>query len=383
MDWFTYFYRNFIQMKIVADEHIPLIENYFGEKHTIIKKSGRTICRDDLCDADILLVRSVTKVNAALLENTPIQFVGSATVGTDHLDITWLEKNGIRWAAATGCNTEAVVNYVLSVIAAAQKCGFLQEKNLRAGIVGVGRIGSAVAKRLQQLGFTTLLCDPFRLDIPTVDFAELTNLDLISFHTPLTTLGLYPTLHLADTVFFQRQKKNTFLLNTARGDIVDENAVKNHGHHLTWCLDVFPHEPFPDTQLLENAWIATPHIAGYTVDAKRRGTAMLYDAAIQQGILPAKNNETLPPLLDKKIFSFDGEKVTWQDVVLAIFDPLAYSDLTKETLADDPKKFDLLRKNFPERREFSAIEIHDAILTTADAALLQSWGMDIDHLRST
>ncbi len=183
------------------------MEWYFATGNTLIKKPGRAICRADLMDADLLLVRSITQVNEALLQGTAVKFVGSATVGADHLETKWLDQQGIQWALAAGCSTTAVAEYVLCTIAATQKTGCLPENTVRAAIVGAGRIGSEVAIKLKQLGFGVSLCDPFLTQTETVHFETLTGFDLISFHTPLSKTGPHPTFHLAEADFFQRRKK--------------------------------------------------------------------------------------------------------------------------------------------------------------------------------
>jgi len=188
-------------MKIVADENIPLIENYFSGYGKLLLKPGREIVSSDLVDADILLIRSVTKANQQLLANTSVKFVGSATSGADHLDIPWLNANNIRWSIARGCNAVAVAEYVVCVIAALQQMNFLNGKKIRAAVVGVGTIGQWVVEKFELLGFEVILCDPLRADITSTVFDDLTDLDFISFHTPLTKTGDYLSYHLVQRDF--------------------------------------------------------------------------------------------------------------------------------------------------------------------------------------
>lgn len=366
-------------MRIVADENIPAIENYFGGNGELILKPGRFITRDDLLSADMLLVRSVTKVNYDLLHDTPVKFVGSVTTGLDHLDVAWLEQEGIRWSAAQGCNTTAVVEYVISVAALLQTKSILPIKKLRAAVVGVGRVGSQVVEKLKILGFDVVLCDPLRAEVEN-DFVStpiesLEDMDLITLHTPLTEGGSYPTYHMVNKKILQNQKKNCVFLNTSRGSVIDFSDLKEYGQQLYWCLDVWENEPYVDFEVLELAEISTPHIAGYSIQSKFRGIEMLYYAARQLGLLSEKSIE--PVEFPKTSISFHQANVSWQDVVLKIFNLQAMTDLMKQTLLEDnsEKVFDVLRKNFNERYEFKYVSIEDAIMREEDREILKQLGL--------
>ncbi|HSW93158.1 MAG TPA: 4-phosphoerythronate dehydrogenase [Gammaproteobacteria bacterium] len=345
-------------MKIVADENIPLVEHYFGESGELILKSGRAIQRSDVIDADILLVRSVTRVDETLLKNTAVKFVGSATSGADHLDTVWLDQEKIRWCIAAGCNAMAVAEYVICVIAALQKMDYLRHQKIRAGVVGVGRIGSLVAEKLAYLGWEIVLCDPFRKDILSTPFEELADLDFITFHTPLTRTGLYPTYHLVQKNFLEKQKKNCILLNAGRGDVFSFEALKQYGRDIKWCLDVWEGEPIIDQTVLENALIATPHIAGYSRQGKIRGTDMIYQQAMQQTV-----SEIIYPT---RTFSVSTAK-DWRDVVLNIFDPV----VTTNAMKKNPEHFDELRKKYADRDEFGFVTLDNMRLPEADVLLLK------------
>lgn len=341
-------------MKIVADENIPLIEHFFGANNELLTKPGRTISRDDLFDADMLLVRSVTKVDELLLHNTPVKFVGSSTSGADHLDTEWLDQSGIQWRVAVGCNAMAVAEYVVSIIAALQKQGFLLQKNPRAGVVGVGTIGSLVVEKLKLLGFEVVQCDPLRIDDPNFSHTELekfSELDFISLHTPMTYQGKFPTHHLIEKNFLQKQKKDCVLVNAGRGSVINFEDLKKQGQHLHWCLDVWEHEPEIDSDVLERAWIATPHIAGYSVQSKYRGIEMIYHAAYQAGFLEGELI-TSPRYPEKIISEILDETISWQEVLLKTYDPIETSKQMKQALQQKPNSFDQLRKHFNHRNEF-------------------------------
>ncbi|MEO8402280.1 MAG: 4-phosphoerythronate dehydrogenase [Gammaproteobacteria bacterium] len=360
-------------MKIVADENIPLIENYFGAHGALHLKPGRQITNSDLLDADILLVRSVTKVNQALLKNTHVKFVGSVTTGFDHLDIDWLDQAGIKWCVTPGSNAVSVVEYVVCVIASLQKMNFLPQQKYRAAVIGAGNIGKQVIQKLELLGCDVVVCDPFCKDQVTVPIEELADLDFISMHTPLTKTGSFPTYHLIQQTFLQRQKKDCVLLNAGRGEVISFEDLKLYGQHLIWCLDVFENEPFIDVEVMESAVISTPHIAGYSIQSKYRGVEMIYHAAIEQNIISAVSNAE--PLYPTTAISFNHSTADWRDVVLKIFDPAAMSQHMKETLLQDANLFDRLRKNFTDRYEFGFVEVKDVKLSEKDRVLLECLGL--------
>ena len=198
-------------MKIVADGKIPQVDHYFSGLGELILKPGRTLTREDVLDADILLTRSVTRIDKKLLHDTSVKFIGSVSTGLDHMDIEWLNQAGIAWSVAKGGNATAVVEYIVCVIAALQKQNFLSHKNLRAGVAGVGNIGSKVVDVLKILGFDVIQYDPLRAenekDFSSTALEDFSGLDLITLHTPLTHKGKYPTYHMIDKNFLERQKK--------------------------------------------------------------------------------------------------------------------------------------------------------------------------------
>lgn len=346
-------------MKIIADENIPLLGHYFGALGQLILKPGRDIVRNDVLDADILLTRSVTLVNQALLEGTTIKFVGSTTTGLDHIDTVWLNQAGIQWSVATGCNSIAVVEYVMSVIAALQQTHILADNHLRVGVIGVGRIGSEVAIRLKSLGFSVLLCDPFRAanenDFKGVFLEEFSDLDFITLHTPLTYEGTYPTYHMIEKNFLKRQKKNCVLLNTSRGSVIDFSDLKQYGNDLIWCLDVWENEPAIDIDILQRAVIATPHIAGYSIQSKYRGVEMIYDAAIQRGVIP----DLHIPRAEYPFTTLSSvnSSTDWRDEMLRLYNPLTTTQKMKDVLLQNPSLFDKLRKELPLRHEMAFVSM--------------------------
>lgn len=368
-------------MKIIADEDIPFLKHYFDKQVDLVLKPGRSLTRDDLKDAQVLIVRSVKKIDKALLHGTSVKFVGSVSTGTDHLDCHWLDQAGISWCAAEGCNAIPVVEYVVSTIAALQKMMILPEKKCRAGVIGVGRIGRLVVDKLKLLGFDVVQCDPFRAlqeeNFHSTALSDFSNLDFIAIHVPLTFEGSYPTHHMIDKAFLQRQKKNCVLLNASRGSVVDFSDLKEYGELLYWCLDVWEHEPYIDFGVLQRAVIATPHIAGYSMLSKYRGIDMIYRAARALAMMPEKEVPVIE--FPKQKISFGNQRVDWRDVVLKIFDPMAVTSKMQDSLVENGSEqtFDHLRKQFGDRCEFSEAELSDLHVNEEDRGLLLALGCQI------
>jgi erythronate-4-phosphate dehydrogenase len=366
-------------VRIVADEKIPYVKNYFSNYGEVILKPGRELKRADLLDADLLIVRSVTNVNQELLEGTPVKFVGSVVTGSDHIDTHWLDKMGIRWAAAVGSNAQAVVEYVISVIAALQEMEILPNKKLRAGVIGAGRIGAEVIKMLQFLNFDVIQNDPIRAqnekDFISTPLTEFHDLDLISVHTPLTDEGPFPTKHLIKRDFFQHMKKNCVLINAARGAVTDFSDIKEYGESLYWCFDVWENEPCIDFQVLEESVIATPHIAGHSVQAKQRGIDMIYRFAQEQKIISSHESPRIEyPVRE---IDFQNQTVSWRDVILRIYDPRKTTEQMKAEIIENEnvETFDRLRNNFNERHEFGFVNIKSARISEEDKILLKHLGV--------
>lgn len=280
------------KMKIILDQKIHLPNALLCSKGELIRLPTETISREKLKNADCLLVRSVTKIDQDLLGGTSIRFVGSATAGTDHLDIDYLNRANITWAHAPGANAQTVVNYVDACIAGLRGENLLTGTALRAGVIGVGQVGRRVVSALENLGFDVLQNDPPRAikepSFVSTPLTEFKNLDLICVHTPLTFDNEFSTHHLIDAAFLSRQKAGCILLNAGRGAVVDSHALKK-ATHIIKVLDVWENEPNIDLELLKLSKIATPHIAGYSQAAKNQAATMLYHALCNFYNFPAEN----------------------------------------------------------------------------------------------
>ncbi|MDP1574169.1 MAG: 4-phosphoerythronate dehydrogenase [Coxiellaceae bacterium] len=332
-------------MKLVADDKIPYIDCFFSHFDKVVLLPGEKIANSDLTDADLLLTRTVTTVNEPLLKNTAVKFVGSATTGIDHIDTHYLADHAIFFANAAGANSQAVAEYVLCAIAALIHSGQLKEQGV-AGIIGYGRIGKLIASLLNTVGFTVLSYDPFVLNDYSTSLEKLlADSDVITIHTPLTKTGLYPTYHMIDEEELSLMKKNAVLINTARGSVINQNALLNH-QDLILCLDVFENEPTISLELLHRLTIATPHIAGYTLEAKQRATTMIFDQAAQFFGWEKKN--TAPPVIKNTA----PTKISLDNCLLH-YDPLAHTKAFRTAFIDKNTVADVFiteRKNYVLRK---------------------------------
>jgi erythronate-4-phosphate dehydrogenase len=368
-------------MKIVADSHIPYIDQYFGGYGELLLKPGRSISREDVRDADMLLVRSITHVDEKLLQDTKVKFVGSVTAGADHLDTKWLDERGILWSVAMGFNAPPVADYVVSVVASLQSKELLLQKNMKAAVIGVGKVGRLVADRLRMLGFEIILCDPLRAeqesDFISTALSELSDVDLITLHVPLTKTGKHPTYHFIDKHFLQKQKPDCVLINASRGSVIQSKDLLQYGSHLNWCFEVWEHEPHIDIKILESALIATPHIAGYSVQSKIRGIDMIYQIACDLKMIEAK--PITPIAMPRQRLSFSG-KHSWQEIVLGVFNPAVITTMMRTLLLtddEDGKGFDEMRNQFNYRYELGYSNVMDAVVAEKDAELLRKLGVRV------
>jgi erythronate-4-phosphate dehydrogenase len=371
-------------VKILVDENMPYARELFSRTGTVVAVPGRPVPQAELDDADGLMVRSVTKVNAELLSGKPVKFVGTATAGTDHIDEAFLQAQGIGFSAAPGCNAIAVVEYVFSsLLLLAERDGFLL-KDRTVGIVGVGNVGGRLQARLEALGIKTLLCDPPRADRgDDGEFLPLTTLvadaDILTFHTPLFKQGDYKTLHLADEALLKALKPGSILINACRGPVVDNAAllkVLEQRDDLSVILDVWEPEPELSLPLLAKVDIATAHIAGYTLEGKARGTTQVFEA--WTAFLGKPQQVALDTLLPAPEFgqiTLHGEldQPTLKRLVHLVYD-VRRDDAPLRAVAAIPGEFDRLRKNYLERREWSSLQVQCDVEPVA--ALLKKLGFN-------
>ena len=377
-------------MLLVADENIPLLDEFFADFGEIRRYPGRSISAEQVRDADALLVRSVTRVDEALLAGSRVRFVGTCTIGTDHLDLAYFAKTGIHWASAPGCNARGVVDYVLgSLLALAEQTGQRLDQ-LVYGVVGAGQVGSRLVRVLQGLGWQVRVCDPPRQAAEGGDFVELAQIlgecDVISLHTPLTREGDNATHHLIGAAQLQALKPGAWLINASRGAVVDNAALRAHleaDAELEVVLDVWEGEPQVDVELAALCQLATPHIAGYSLDGKLRGTAMIHEAFCAfLGQVPQRHLSDLLPLpwlSELQVAPEASPDWLLAQVCRAVYDPrLDDANFLRSLQGDAATRraaFDQLRKHYPYRREIDGLKVRMLGDNSAQSALLRALGV--------
>ena len=356
-------------MRIVADENIPQVEAFFAGVGEITRMPGREIVRGDLLHTDILLLRSVTQVNSQLLHGTTVQFVGSATIGEDHIDKQYLRSRGIYYSNAPASNSNSVVEYVLAAILHWCEVRNRALQSLRVGIIGLGAIGSRLQSRLQNLGLTVYGHDPLLgLGQAHCISPQIMDADVISIHTPLTRTGPCPSYHLVNGDFLSRLRGRQLLINSGRGDVVDNDCLLNYlqrgDSSIDVVLDVWPREPELDRELLRQVFLGTPHIAGYSHDGKLKATKILYDFFLQlcqQGIFAGpmeacspREKQSEDGLIPLTLTEDSSPLAAMQSCIRQAYDIcLDHNNLYRLRRSDSlAAEFDALRKNYRRRREF-------------------------------
>jgi erythronate-4-phosphate dehydrogenase len=348
-------------MNIFADENIPLVREAFSQFGNVTTFNGRQISANHLIDAEVLLVRSITTVNEQLLKNTKIKFVGSATIGFDHIDLNYLQNQRIGFARAPASNAISAAEYIIAALLTLSQTQHFDLAHKTVGIIGCGNVGSRVLNRLQTLGVKCLINDPPLKLKQSVDLKEILKCDIITIHVPLILDGEHPTFELINEAFLNELKDSAILINTSRGKVVDETALLKHADRLNLVLDVWRNEPNVNQALLEKACLATPHIAGYSFDGKIRGTTMIYEACCDYFNAEKKWTANLPkPPVEKIVFSDQiSKEKALRLAVQACYDIRADDAKLRQikNSIESNKYFDQLRKNYPIRREFSTLKV--------------------------
>ncbi len=353
-------------LTIVADANIAELETYFAPLGQLIKRPGREISQRDVQNADILLVRSITSVNQALLADSAVRFVGSATIGLDHLDTNYLDTRGIAWANAPGSNADAVVDYVLSALCRIDGLWTRLFNGATVGIVGLGNVGGRLYQRLAALGITCLAYDPLlapeRYPILS-DFNTVMAADVLCLHTPLTRTGPYPTYHLFDRQRLAILQPNSVLLNAGRGSVIDHHALYQclqQRSDIRVVLDVWEHEPKPYLPLMDRVTLATPHIAGYSVEGKSKATRHIQQACcaalglhspdLSRPPHPPEPATTAPTITLQPA----SPSHSVQQAILSCYDILHDDQAMRTAFKQQPNSaFDQLRQHYPARHAFS------------------------------
>lgn len=379
-------------MKIVADANIPLLAEAFGPLGEVVALPADRITPDVLRDADALLVRSVTRVNEALLAASAVQFVATATIGFDHVDLGYLASRGIALASAQGSNARSVAEYVLAALAVLAKRGGYPMTQQVLGIVGCGNVGGRLARMAEAIGMKVLRNDPPLArqtgDPRYVPLDALADADVVTFHVPLERGGPDPTYHMINEALLARLKRGATLINTSRGAVAETAALKAaiaDGRLGRVILDVWEKEPNIDVELLGRVDLATPHIAGYSYDGKVNGTRMVLEALCRHFGLRREWDPSplMPPPANPRVSLPASISI---DEAMYASSHAAYDvevdDRRLRAIASEPaekraKLFDGLRRNYPVRREFPETTVEMAEPSAAVKAALEALGFRI------
>jgi erythronate-4-phosphate dehydrogenase len=363
-------------MKILFDENMPYAKEFFsdicGASTQLQSFSGRDISAQQVADADVLLVRSITQVNEALLKaNNKLSFVGTATIGMDHIDQDYLAQRNVDFHSAPGCNAISVAEYVISSLVVLAERYLLDLSTLSVGIVGGGNTGTRLSEKLTALGIVHKICDPLLAQQQGdaggndkrafVSLDEVLKCDVISLHVPKTMTGEHATYHLLNGERLKQLNDKQILISACRGEVIDNQALltmKQAGHGLKIVLDVWEGEPEVLTPLIDYTEIATAHIAGYSLEGKARGTEMLYQALCQKmGKLPSLQlSHLLPEACISEIkISEKADQNLVNKLIKIVYDVRRDDGIFRQKLTSEG--FDSLRKNYPVRREFSSVTV--------------------------
>jgi erythronate-4-phosphate dehydrogenase len=355
-------------MKIIADANIPFVKECFSSIGEVTVIGGREMTPWIVADADILLVRSITPVGVDLLAGSKVRFVGTATIGFDHIDVDFLARKNIGFASAPGSNANSAAEYVIAGLLDTGQKYHLDLEGRSIGIIGVGNVGSRVARKCAAMGMDVYLNDPPLKrqtgDAKYLPLEKLYDCDFITFHTPLTFDGPDKTYHLADEKFFKSLKGRCVFVNASRGGVVDSSALKSaikSGRLRAVVLDVWENEPDIDIELLKMVDIGTPHIAGYSLDGKIAGLIMIYKAACEHfAVEPKFDMEDFLPEPSVPELKVNPNIINEQDTLLSAVQKvyrIDKDDTRLRRVLDKPAEnrgehFDGLRKNYHVRREF-------------------------------
>ena len=337
-------------MKLMIDDAVWGFDQIFSEFGEVVTLPGRQISNESLQDCDALIVRSRTRVDEELLRNSKIQFVGSTVAGLDHIDQPYLEDNAITLSSAQGCNSNAVAEYVISAIANLSHDYNFKLSDRTLGIIGVGNVGRRLDFKAKQLGIKTLLNDPPRESTEGsehfVSLEEALGADIVTFHTPLTFSGIYPTHNLLDSHNFNHIKKDAIIINAARGGIINELIWEKTPTKAN-IIDCWENEPNINTNLQKSAYWATPHIAGHSIDAKFMGSFMIYKDLCKYIKKPL--NDNIEHLINPEL------RIIRENNLHETLNSI-YSFQADDKAIQDISNFEDYRRNYPERYEWRHFE---------------------------
>ncbi len=353
-------------IKIVADNKIPFLEGALDAVARVVYLPGGEISKSDLLDADALITRTRTKCNKELLEGTSVRFIASATIGYDHIDTVYCQERGISWTNAPGCNSSSVEQYIVSTLLWLAVNRKLDLSKRTLGVIGVGNVGSKVAAAARALGMKVLLNDPPRERKEGGDaFVSLEELkeesDIITLHVPLNQGGADNTHHLINAEFVHSLNRRAILINSSRGAVIDEEALLEGIRSERFSdvvLDVFQNEPHINRDLMEAISLASPHIAGYSLDGKANGTTMSVRAVSRFfGLSLDQWSPASMPVPDPSEILSDTADSELQDLLWDVFRQTYDVSSDDHRLRSNPENFEILRGDYPFRREPTAFAV--------------------------
>ncbi len=373
-------------MKIIIDDKIPYIRGAFENHSEVLYLPGSKTTHERVRDADALITRTRTICNEQLLANSTVKMIATATIGYDHIDTKYCKKAGINWTNAPGCNSKSVEQYIASVLtiwAEEQKRTF---SDLCIGIIGVGNVGSKIEHISKLLGIRVLKNDPPRKrNEQSSEYVELAEIqdkaDIITLHVPLHMDGEDMTYHLASKFFFEGLKRSPLLINSCRGEVTDTQAVKEairQNKISAYVADCWENEPEIDCELLEMAYLATPHIAGYSKDGKAKGTQMSVRAISNFFKLGLNNwKPSGVELPDKPEISINGTGLNEQQIISKAILHTYDIRCDDHAFRTKPLDFELQRGDYPVRREFPAYTLRLRNVANKTATLLGELGFNL------
>lgn len=373
-------------MKVIVDDKIPYIQGALEPFAEVIYLPGKATTSEIVKDADAIITRTRTQCNADLLEGSSVKMIATATIGYDHIDTGYCAEKGIEWTNAPGCNSWSVAQYIMAAVHLLAKSKGYELDQLTIGVIGVGNVGSKVALLCETIGMRVLRNDPPREQAEgTGGFVTLQEIqeeaDIITFHTPLTHEGEFETYHLADDDFFENCKKGLVFINSSRGEVMNSAAVKRaliNGIISDAIIDCWENEPDIDLNLMQKAFIATPHIAGYSKDGKANGTSMSIQAISRKFNLGIDdwecNNVELP---ENTLLTIDGKGKSKQEILTSLI-LSTYSILEDSNrLKNSPETFEKQRGDYPVRREFPTYKVKCTSVPDSIVKVIEQLGFEL------
>jgi erythronate-4-phosphate dehydrogenase len=370
-------------IKIIADDKIPFLKGVLEPYAQVKYLPGRNISQDEIRNADALLIRTRTRCTQELLKGTGVKFIGTATIGFDHIDTGYCESNNIKWVNAPGCNSSSVQQYIAAALLKISRDFRFSLKDKTIGIIGAGNVGTKVEKLCNLLGMKVLVNDPPRSrNEGDEKFTELNDLfkesDIITLHVPLSFVGEDKTFHMINEKSLRKMKKGTWLINTSRGEVAETLSLKKarkSGRLSGIVTDVWENEPAIDAELMQLSFLTTPHIAGYSTDGKANGTSMVVKELAGFFSLPLNNwyPETVPPPAYPEI-NLNGKGKDIEDIVRVAVEHTYNISEDDLKLRFSPSDFEKLRGDYPLRREFPAYTVNLEGSSVKTRKILESLG---------